>query len=148
MAESRAVTEEQRSRFALTKCELLLESGKEFAADEMARALAICQSCGDQTLLSWAHRVASRRSRKAKDLERSLTHAEEAIAISRETHSGVNLGLAYFECARTLSEMGKGEDAKRNASLALGAFILHKADKLASELRSEFPGVEPTTPQE
>lgn len=147
-AESRAATDEHRARFALTRCELLLESGKEFTADEMERALAVCQACGDRTILAWGHRVASRRSRKANDLEHSLTHAEEAIAISRETRTGIDLGLAYHECARTLKDMGKNEDAKRNASLALGTFILHKADDLALKVRSEFPGIEPTTPQE
>jgi tetratricopeptide (TPR) repeat protein len=148
IAESRAGTDEHRARFALTRCELILESGKEFTADEMERALAVCQACGDRTILAWGHRVASRRSRKAKDLEHSLTHAEEALAISRETHVSIDLGLAYHECARTLKDMGKDEDAKRNASLALGTFIRYNAEELASQVRKEFPGIEPTSPQE
>jgi tetratricopeptide (TPR) repeat protein len=147
IAESRATTGEQKARFALTLCELFIESERPLPHEEMEHAFELCHTSRDHILLSWAHRIASKRFRKAGDIERALTHAEESIAISREVHSMLNLGLAYLEAARTLKIMGKEEDARRNASLALGAFIQEKADMLISELRSEFPDIEPVTPQ-
>jgi len=147
IAESRATTGEQKARFALTLCELFIESERPLPHEEMEHAFELCHTSRDHILLSWAHRIASKRFRKAGDIERALTHAEESIAISREVHSMLNLGLAYLEAARTLKIMGKEEDARRNASLALGAFIQEKADRLISELRSEFPDIEPVTPQ-